>query len=561
MNRNLSLPVINIAATARALLISLVVLLAGACSGNADQSGLHVRVVADGRERAFVVSQAVSVSEFLDSQGITLGEFDKVYPQLFTPLTNNLSITVIRVTQKQNCQPQDIPFTTLDQKTTDLAPGESKVLQAGVNGSENVCVNLVLEDGVEKSRTPGSQTVITPPLPEIVAHGIDTKALEPAAISGTLVYLSASQGHLIDGNSVRQRTLPTGVGLDGRVFALSPSGKGLIFTRRPGTTSATQTASINHNTPTPNPSATHINELWLLLDVTDPNSKPVHLIDDVLDADWVPGEANTISYSTAQPKDKFPFYTAFNDLIIARLNPQTGTLIKATKLVSVGPAGEYNWWGTKYRWSPDGKALVWIQADSIGRVDTRTGKLSPLLQFKVYSPTLPRGWLWTPSVSWSPSGTLLSAIIHGPPENSEPADASPAFDMTALAIDGTFQVTIRTKAGLWARPQFSPLDANGAGYLAYLQARDTENSLNSDYDLMIANRNGANSTAVFPGADKPGLRPIDDLGNDLTWSPDGRQVLTVYQGDLWLIDVSSGHASQLTLVGDAALPRWTGSTS
>ncbi len=539
------------------LIIGLAVLFISACNGNADQSGLHIRVVADGRERAFVISQAMSVSEFLDKQEITLGEFDKVYPQLFTPLTDNLSITVIRVTQKQNCQTQDIPFTTLDQKTTDLAPGESKVLQAGVNGSQNVCFNVILEDGVEKSRTPGSQSVITPPLPEIVAHGIDTKALEPAAINGTLVYLSARQAHIVDGNSVRQRTLPTGGGLDGRVFELSPSGKSLLFTRLPGTATATQAASVSNATPTPDPGAVHINELWVLQNVVDLNAKPVHLLDDVLDAEWLPGQADTISYSTAQPKDKFPFYTAFNDLIIAKLNPQTGALLKATKLVSVGPAGEYNWWGTQYRWSPDGKSLVWVQADGIGRVDTKTGKLSSLIHFKVYSTTLPRGWIWTPSVSWSPSGTVLTAVVHGPPESTEPADASPAFDLTAAATDGSFQVTLKGKAGLWARPQFSPLYNNGSGYLAYLQARDAENSLNSEYDLMIANRNGANSTAIFPGTDKPGLRPIDDLGNDLTWSPDGRQVLIVYQGDLWLIDIASNHASQLTLVGDAALPRWS----
>jgi hypothetical protein len=543
------------------LIIGLAGLLLSGCSGNADQSGLHIRVVADGRERAFVISQAMSVSEFLDKQSITLGEFDKVYPQLFTPLTDNLSITVIRVTQKQDCQTQDIPFTTLDQKTTDLAPGESKVLQAGVNGSQNVCFNVILEDGVEKSRTPGSQTVITPPLAEIVAHGIDTKALEPAAINGTLVYLSSHQAHIIDGNSVRQRTLPTGSGLDGRVFSLSPLGKGLLFTRLPGTATATQAASVNNATPTPDPSAAHINELWALLNVTDPNAKPVHLLDDVLDAEWVPGQADTISYSTAQPKDKFPFYTAFNDLIVAKLNPQTGVLVKATKLVSVGPSGEYSWWGTQYRWAPDGKALAWIQADGIGLVDTKTGKLSSLMQFKVYSPTLPRGWIWTPSISWSPSGTLLTAIVHGAPESTEPADASPVFDMLATAVNGTFQVTLKSKSGLWARPQFSPLDSDGSGHLAYLQARDAENSLNSEYDLIVANRNGANSTAIFPGTDKPGLRPIDDLGNDLTWSPDGRQVLTVYQGDLWLIDIASNHASQLTLVGDAALPKWTNGSS
>jgi Tol biopolymer transport system component len=130
------------------------------------------------------------------------------------------------------------------------------------------------------------------------------------------------------------------------------------------------------------------------------------------------------------------------------------------------------------------------------------------------------------------------------------------FNFAVTAIDTAFQVTLTPKAGMWARPQFSPLDANGNGHVAYLRARDPENSLNSEYDLVVANRDGSNSTALFPGANKPGLRPIDDRDEDWTWSPDGRQLVVVYQGDLWLVDAASGQATQLTVVGDTALPRW-----
>ncbi|MHB8628447.1 MAG: G5 domain-containing protein [Aggregatilineales bacterium] len=526
-------------------------LLVSGCLG-ADQSGLHVRLVADGRERAFVVSSATSVGQFLENQGVTLGEFDKVYPELFTPLTDNLLITVIRVVQKQQCDTQDIPYSTLDQKTADLPPGQTKVIQAGVNGTQSVCSNVILEDGVEKSRTPGGITVVTQPIPEIVAHGIDANAITPATINGVIVYLGGQDAHIIEGNSVRQRTLPTGGNLDGRIFALSDTGKQLLYTRMIGSASASTVSA----TPTPDPTAAHFNELWVLLDVSDPNAKPVKLLADVLDAEWVPGQPNTISYSTGGPNSKFPFYEAFNDLIVAQLNGQTGQLIKANKLVSVGPTGEYNWWGTQYRWSPDGKGLAWAQADGIGTVDVKTGKLTRLLNFKVYSTTLPQGWVWVPSLSWSPSGTLLGATVHGPPEGSEPPDASPVFNFAVAATNSAFQVTLMPRAGMWARPQFSPLDPNGTGHVAYLRARDPDNSLNSDYDLAVANRDGSNSTALFPGADKPGLRPIDDRGADWTWSPDGHQLVAVYQGDLWLIDAASGHATQLTVVGDTALPRW-----
>lgn len=529
-------------------------LLAGGCFGT-DQSGLHIRLVADGRERAFVLSSGSTVGQFLESQGVSLGDFDKVYPELFTPLSDNLLITVIRVVQKQVCDTQDIPYPTLDQKTTDLAPGDSKVIQAGVNGTQSVCSNVILEDGVEKSRTPGGTTVVTRPIPEIVAHGINTNAITPVTISGVIVYLSGREAHIVEGNSVRQRTLPTGGDLDGRVFALSATGKQLLYTRTIGS----PVAGAANATPTPDPTAAHLNELWVLLDTSDANATPIKLLDDVLDAQWVPGQPNTISYSTGGPKATFPFYEAFNDLIVAQLNGQSGQLIKANKLVSVGPTGEYNWWGTQYRWAPNGKALAWAQADGVGSVDVKTGKLTRLMNFKVYSTTLPQGWLWVPSLAWAPSGTLLAATVHGAPEGSEPPEASPVFNFAVAAADNTYQITLMPKAGMWARPQFSPLDANGNGHVAYMRARDPENSLNSDYDLVVANRDGSNSTALFPGSDKPGLRPIDDLGADWTWSPDGRQLVTVYQGDLWLIDLSNGHATQLTVLGNTAQPLWASS--
>ncbi len=524
-----------------------------ACTGDNAANGLHIRLQADGRERPFIVSAGTSVGQFLQKQSITIGQFDKVYPPQIEPLTDNAVVTIIRVTERQECTTQSLAFETLDQKTTDLQPGETRVQRAGVNGSEQVCADVVYEDGVEKSRTPGSATIITQPVKEIVAHGVDTKSIEPVLIQGTIAYLSGGQAHVIEGNSVTQRVLPTNGSLDGRVFALAASGHMLLYTRAPN----------GLNTPSDT-----INELWLLLDTTDSAAKPIKLLDDVLYADWVPGKPYTFSYSTGHRNASRPGgYEALNDLIVAQLNPQSGQMIKANKLLSAGPTGAYSWWGTQFRWSPDGKGLAWAQADGVGTVDTKTGKLQKLLDFKVYSTTLPLNWVWVPSVTWSTTSTLLAATMHGAPENGEPPDHSPAFDLavtsanpvspTSATAAPNFAVTLLAKAGMWARPQFSPLDTNGGGSLAYLRSRDPQNSLNSDYDLVIADRDGSNARTIFPGADKPGLHPADDFGSDLTWSADGHKIVVVYQGNLWLIDITSGRASQLTVVENAILPRWS----
>jgi hypothetical protein len=508
--------------------------------------GMNIRVVVDGRERAFVQNQALTVGQFLQKEGVIVNDFDKVLPPLLSPLTDNTTITIIRVTEKEECREEDYSYQTLTRKTDELAPGEKKVIQAGINGKRRVCAKITLEDGVEKNRIPGSSSILSQPRDEIIAVGIDAKTLNPVTIKGTIAYISGGQARVIEGNSSSQRTLPTGGNLDGRVFSLAANGRPLLYTK------------LATGAGTPTPTTRTINELYVILDIDDPNSKPVKLLEDVLYADWIPGRPLTFGYSTGRWSDVHPDnHEAFNDYIIAQLDIKTGKIAKAQKLVASGLTGQYAFWGTQFAWSPDGKALAWAQADGIGTIDTKTGKISKLFDFKVYSATLPRGWVWLPSLSWAADGALLAATVHGKPEGSEQPDASPIFDLRIKPDNGAFEASIADRVGIWARPQFSPVRGDpGEGYLAYLKARDGINSLNSDYDLMIADRDGSNATLVFPGLDKPGLRPVDDFSSVPIWSAEGTQIVIVYQGNLWLIDVGTGRATQLTVVDDARLPRW-----
>jgi hypothetical protein len=527
-------------------------LLLTACNPAAEQSGIKVRVIVDGRERAYVQPQPISVGQFLQKQNIVVNDFDKVYPPLLSPLSDNVTITIVRVTENDDCTEDDVPYATLTRKTDELPPGEKRVIQAGINGRKRVCAKVTREDGVEKSRLPGNTTIIAQPRDEIIAVGIDNKALDPVLINGLVAYISGGQGRIIENNSVNQRTLPTGPGLDGRVFTLAPGGRQLLYTRSAAAVSAGAT---------PIPGATPgLNALFIILDVQDKNATPVKLIDDVLYADWIPGRPNTFGYSTGRWSDTYPDnHEAFNDYIIATLDPKTGKISKAQKLVSSGLNGLYASWGTQFRWSPDGRSLAWAQPDGVGTVDTKTGKISKLLDFKVYSATLARGWLWVPGLSWAPSGDLLAATIHGAPEGSEQPDASPIFDLRLVPGAGGFEANLAPRAGMWARPQFSPLrdPQSGDASLAFLRARDSVNSLNSEYDVVVADRDGSNGMVVFPGPDKPGLRPVDDFSSELVWSADGNQLLCTYQGNLWLIDTRSKRSVQLTVVDDAHQARWS----
>lgn len=549
------------------VLTCLVVGLLTACGGNQAPT-LRVRVVVDGKERVFSEAQAVSISQFLQKEGIALGEFDRVNPDDFTLIADNMLVTVIRVQQKEECKEEDIPYDTQTLDNPDLPPGSTKLVQSGANGTVRQCFIVTYEDGVEKRRDSSTRTILQQPKPEVIYRGVDSSKIEPVAVTGTLAYINNGQARVIEGNSRADRALPTGCTLDGYVFALAPTGRQLLYSCKSGTDTGNATQPATAAPPG------RFNELWVLLDVSDPQAKAIHLsqIFNVLTADWVPGQNPPMfSYSTFDPRpDQIPNYQAFNDLYVVKLEPKTGQLLSPKQIVKSGPQGAYSRFGTEFKWSPDGKNIAWAQSDGAGVVDQKAGTLKKLFDFRVYATTLSNNWVWTPSLSWSADSVLLLCSIHGQPLGDESPETSPVFDISVTQLAGLFAVPLVSQAGIWAAPQYSPLIDNGSGsaegYIAYLQARDKIDSVSSEYDLVIVDRDGSNARTIFPGKDKVGLKPIDNrFGNlfnsDLVWSPDGRQVSVIYQGDIYLVDVESGHASKVTSIGNVTIggahdPQW-----
>jgi hypothetical protein len=283
---------------------------------------------------------------------------------------------------------------------------------------------------------------------------------------------------------------------------------------------------------------------------------------DVLYADWIPNTTNTIAYSTGEASEAAPGWRAFNDLWEMRLDPNSGEALNVRQIIENPPGGPYAWWGTRYQWSPDGQKLAWVQADAFGLVDLETGQIdSPLMNYAVF---LTRAdWSWRATISWATDSTSLVTTVHGAPVGRELPENSPAFDVAAAAVDGTYQASIIKNTGIWAAPQFSPLNSKpdseyAQGHLAYLRARDPFNSINGEYDLMVADRDGSNARRIFPPETEPGIKAGESVyqNQEFAWSPDGQQIAVIYQGNLWIVDVEAEVAHQLTLDGGASNPVW-----
>ncbi|MBK8025997.1 MAG: G5 domain-containing protein [Chloroflexi bacterium] len=524
------------------LLVSLCIvflaLLAVGCTNANQASALIVTLMVDGRERSYPQQGSVTVGEFLSQNNVELGPLDEVTPPLFTQILDGMRVTVVRVQQVEECSQSEIPYAERRILNEGLQSGEERIAQSGQNGIEETCDRTTIRDGQRMESAPVRSTVIRAAQDAVIYVG-PTGQLDPVQIDGTLYYLSNNNLWMIRGSSTNKRPLTTSGDVDGRVLRISPDGGRILLTR--STSEADSDIAFNR--------------LWMLSTTGSAASEPIALPpENVLFADWVPGQEDLISYSTGEITENAPGWQAYNDLWLARVDPASGELLNAREFVPRSTGWLNSWWGSVFSWSPRGDQLAWVRADSMGLIDLTTGAFENLVTYPVFSTRQP--WSWRADVSWSYDSSLILTTVHGRPIGSEPAETSPAFHVAAVATDGSFSAEVVRNAGIWSKPSYSPLRADGTGSMAYLSARDIANSISgsAEYDLMVADRDGSNARVVYPPDGQAGLtadRPF------FTWNPTGEQIAFVYGGNLWVVDVQSSIAHALTLDRAASSPVWT----
>lgn len=511
------------------ILFPVIVLLAGCRSPQMTAENITISIAVDGATRNVTVPSGSTVTQALQSADLTLSELDKVDPPAYSVLSHGNAVTITRVEELFETEEQIIPFERQVVRNESLPEGETRLVQAGMNGRQELTYRRVLEDGLEISRSVVKTVILQESLPEIVMVGAQL-SFAPLPVPGKLAYLAGGNAWIIDTSTANRTALVTTGDLDGRIFKLSPNGAYLIFTRK-----------------STKPANQEINTLWA---VRVDGGKPFStgLANIVHFADWIPG-TNSIAYSTVEPRSTAPGWQANNDL--SRYSITTG---EKRRILDASSGGVYGWWGMTFAFSTDGR-LAYARPDGIGTVDLDGKYLKPLLSITPLNTH--SDWAWLPSIAWGADGKTLYYISHAPPPNLVSEEDSPFFDISVTSFDNNANVQIVEQTGMFAYPSVSSVRSSVRErqyQIAYLQAIFPEQSETSRYRVVVMDRDGSNRRTIFPANDAPGIEPQTPV-----WAPDpiegqsGDFIAVVYQGNLWLIDSGNSQAYQVT--GDGLVTR------
>jgi hypothetical protein len=516
----------------RTLTILLFVTLTVSCKSPQINETIIVTITADGETREAEVQSGITVSQALEEAGIQIGSLDKTEPPLYTVLGNGDAILLTRVEEIFETEEVIIPFERQVVRNETLPEGETRLVQAGVNGLEEITYRRILEDNVEASKTVVKSVILKEALPEIVMVGSQASFV-PLNIPGTLAYMAGGNAWIMEGSTANRRVIVSTGDLDGRIFTLSPNGEYLVFTRKSS-----------------KPADEEINTLWAVRTRNlDPKLISLQAKNVVHFAAWIPG-TNSVAYSTVEPRSAAPGWQANNDLYRVSLT-NSGS---PRRLLYANSGGVYGWWGMTFAFAPDGR-LAYSRPDGIGIVDQDGGYTKPILEITPLNTH--SDWAWIPPIVWGADGNSLYFVSHAPAPAPISGEESPYFDLSALSFGNETAVTFAESAGMFAYPSVSPLQYIGreaSFQIAYLQSIFIDQSDTSRYRLIVMDRDGSNSRELFPPPDKNGIEPQTPA-----WAPaevdggSGAFLAVTYQGNLWLIDSGNGKSYQVT--GDGLITR------
>lgn len=136
-----------------------------------------ISVKVGGKNSPCILNGTVTVREQLNKLDITLGELDKVTPDLDTRLNDGDTIVVTRITKGVNVVTGVIPHDIIYLYNPDLKAGEEVVIVEGEDGYGERTYDQLLTDGVVTEETFRSEKIAKEPVTERIEMGFRSKPI------------------------------------------------------------------------------------------------------------------------------------------------------------------------------------------------------------------------------------------------------------------------------------------------------------------------------------------------------------------------------------------------
>jgi hypothetical protein len=200
-----------------------------------------------------------------------------------------------------------------------------------------------------------------------------------------------------------------------------------------------------------------------------------------------------------------------------------------------------------FAWSLDGQSLAYSRPDGVGLVDLTIPGLTPLLNI---TPLNTHGdWAWTPGLVWGNDSQTIYLVTHAAPTGLVSPEESPNFDLATVSLTGNIGTTLVPQTGMFADPAVSSLRQSESGstyLLAFMQAIFPTQSKTSRYQLEVMNSDGTNLSSLFPAEGQSGLQPQTPVWAPRVLDTGGDYIGVIYEGNLWIVDATTGQSQQIT---------------
>ena len=165
------------------ILLTVSILLAGCRSPQLGQELISVQVIADGNTQGVEIQAGSTAGQALEAAGIQVSNLDKSDPPIYTVLSDGDQVRLTRVREEFTTEDVTIPFEQQIARNESMPDGETRLVQPGVSGVQELTYRILFEDDVEVSRSVVKSVILQEAIPEIVMVGAQS-AYAPLVIPG-----------------------------------------------------------------------------------------------------------------------------------------------------------------------------------------------------------------------------------------------------------------------------------------------------------------------------------------------------------------------------------------